>query len=163
VNYEKPEKTCQGKTRKTLVRYSHLKRAFYSTVRNDYNREYYFEVTGNLCTSGGEKIEGTKYIVDPPAHGFAVFHVRSHSVESFEVHFDYSKHDIRNYDLFLALPPFEAPPPLNVAMFTPRRFSSWDKIFCANNGFCHCAAGMQSGAGAASCVAHCGAASTCYV
>jgi hypothetical protein len=40
-----------------------------STVRNDYDREYYFAVTGNLYTSGGEKIEGTKYITDPQHTG----------------------------------------------------------------------------------------------
>jgi hypothetical protein len=82
-----------------------------SVVRNDYDREYYFAITGNLYTSGGEKIDGTKYITDPPANGFAVVHVLSHSIESFEIHFDYSKHDIQNYDLFLAFPPFDEPPP----------------------------------------------------
>ena len=40
-----------------------------STVRNDYDREYYFAITGNLYTSGGEKIEGTKYITDPQQMG----------------------------------------------------------------------------------------------
>jgi hypothetical protein len=74
-----------------------------STVRNDYDREYYFAVTGNLYTSGGEKIEGTKYITDPPAHGFAVVHVPSHWTESFEIHFDYSKQDVRNYRPILGL------------------------------------------------------------
>jgi len=82
-----------------------------STVRNDYDREYYFAITGNLYTSGGEKIDGTKYVIDPPANGFVVVHVLSHSIESFEIHFDYSKHDIQNYDLFLAFPPFDEPPP----------------------------------------------------
>ena len=82
-----------------------------NTVRNDYDREYYFAITGNLYTSGGEKIEGTKYITDPPANGFVVVHVLSHSIESFEIHFNYSKQDIRNYDLFLAYPPFDVPPP----------------------------------------------------
>jgi hypothetical protein len=82
-----------------------------SVVRNDYGREYYFAITGNLYTSGGEKIDGTKYITDPPANGFVVVHVFSHSVESFEIHFDYLKRDIQNYDLFLAFPPFDEPPP----------------------------------------------------
>jgi len=82
-----------------------------NTVRNDYDREYYFAITGNLLTSGGEKIEGAKYITDPPANGFVVVHVLSHSIESFEIHFNYSKQDIRNYDLFLAYPPFDVPPP----------------------------------------------------
>ena len=83
----------------------------HSTVRNDYDREHYFAITGNLYTSGGEKIEGTKYITDPPANGFVVVYALSHSIESFEIHFDYSKHDIQNYDLFLAFPPFDEPPP----------------------------------------------------
>lgn len=82
-----------------------------NTVRNDYDRGYYFAITANLYTSGGEKLEGTKHITDPPGHGFAVVHVLSHSIESFEIHFNYSKQDIRNYDLFLAFPPFEVPPP----------------------------------------------------
>lgn len=82
-----------------------------NTVRNDYDTEYYFAVTANLYTSAGEKLEGTKYITDPPGYGFTVVHVPSHSIENFTIHFNYSKQDIQNYELFLAFPPYEAPPP----------------------------------------------------
>lgn len=82
-----------------------------STIRNDYDRDYYFAITANLYTSNGEKLEGTKYVADSPGYGFAVVHVPSQSVEFFEIHFNYSKQDVKNYSLLLAFPPLDSPPP----------------------------------------------------
>jgi hypothetical protein len=82
-----------------------------STVRNDYDRYYYFAITANLYTSNGEKLEGTKYVTDPPGYGFAVVYVPSQSVENFDIHFNYSKQDVKDFTLLLAFPPMDTPPP----------------------------------------------------
>jgi len=79
-------------------------------VRNDYDREYYFAITGDLYTSKGEKLAGTDYIFDPPVGEFTVIHVPAYSVETFELHFKYEGQNIERYDLFLYMEPQETPP-----------------------------------------------------
>ena len=80
------------------------------TIRNDYEKDYYFAITGYLYTSKGEKLEGSKYIFDPPIGEFAVTYVPAHGIGTFEMHFKYEGRDIESYDLFLYMEPQETPP-----------------------------------------------------
>ncbi len=82
-----------------------------NTVRNDYDKDYYFSITADLHTSNGEKLKGAEYITDAPGYGFAVVYVPSHETKNFELHFNYSKQDIKHYELFLAYEPYDSPPP----------------------------------------------------
>lgn len=80
-------------------------------VRNDYEKEYYFAITGDLYTSKGEKLAGTDYIFDLPVGEFTEVQVPAHSVETFELHFKYEGQDIERCDLFLYMEPQETPAP----------------------------------------------------
>jgi len=80
------------------------------TIRNDYDRDYYFSITADLYNSEGEKV-GIILTDNAPFHGFTVAYVRSGHTGYFEMHVKYDKKDIKNYDLFLKYRPHERPPP----------------------------------------------------
>lgn len=80
-------------------------------IRNDYDRGYYFAITGDLYTSEGERLRGPDYILDHPMGEFTVTYVPANGFGTFELHFKYEKQDIANYTLCLAMEPQENPPP----------------------------------------------------
>ena len=79
-------------------------------VINNYDRDYYFAISGDLFTSEGEKLKGTDYLMNEPIGEFALLHVSSFEHEFFELFFKYEGQDIESYDLFLALEPQDSPP-----------------------------------------------------
>lgn len=80
-------------------------------IRNDYDKDYYFAITGNLFTSKGEVLRGPDYIFDHPMGEFTVVHASAHDFGTFELHFKYEGRDIERYTLVLAMEPQENPPP----------------------------------------------------
>jgi hypothetical protein len=80
------------------------------TIRNDYDKDYYFAITANAYNIAGEKI-GPILTANSPQPGFSVVHVNKGSVASFELQLKYDAKDVSNYDLLLALEPSEMPPP----------------------------------------------------
>ncbi len=80
-------------------------------IRNDYDREYYFAITGDLYTSKGERLRGPDYILDGPIGEFTVTYAPANDFGIFELHFKYEKQDIEKYILCLAMEPQEIPPP----------------------------------------------------
>ena len=79
-------------------------------VINNYDKDYYFAISGDLFTSEGEKLAGIDYIVNEPVGEFAVLQVPSFELEMFELFFKYDGKDIESYDLYLALEPQYSPP-----------------------------------------------------
>ena len=80
-------------------------------VINNYDRDYYFAISGNLFTSKGEKLKGTDYVMNEPIGEFALLQVSSFEHGIFELFFKYERRDIESYDLFLVLEPQDTPPP----------------------------------------------------
>jgi len=80
-------------------------------VINNYDRNYYFAISGNLFTSEGEKLKGTDYVMNEPIGEFALLHVSSFEHGFFELFFKYEGRDIESYDLVLVLEPQDSPPP----------------------------------------------------
>lgn len=70
-------------------------------IRNDYEREYYLAVTGDLYTSKGEKIEGSQSITSSPVKVFAVTQLPADGSGDFELNFKHEGRDIERYDIFL--------------------------------------------------------------
>jgi len=80
-------------------------------VLSNYDRDFYFAISGDLFTFEGEKLEGTDYLMNYPVGEFTVLHVSSSSHGIFGLFFKYDGLDIESYDLFLALEPHDSPPP----------------------------------------------------
>ena len=79
-------------------------------IINNYDKDFYFAISGDLFTSEGEKLEGTEYIMNGPIGEFALLHVPSFENRIFELVFKYDGQDIESYDLFLVLEPQDSPP-----------------------------------------------------
>jgi len=79
------------------------------TIRNDYDKDYWFAITGDVYNSKGESI-GPILTEHSPHPGFTVTYADSGAVESFEMRIKYDAKDIVRYDLFLAWQPTEIPP-----------------------------------------------------
>jgi hypothetical protein len=80
------------------------------TIRNDYDKEYYFCITADVYNSKGEKIEPV-LTINSPQPGFTVEKVNSAAVGFFEIQIKHDAKDIVSYDLFIAFEPTETPPP----------------------------------------------------
>ncbi|HLE75398.1 MAG TPA: hypothetical protein VI864_05065 [Candidatus Bathyarchaeia archaeon] len=86
------------------------------TIRNDYDKDYYFAITADVYNSKGEIIGpfGSEWPIltsSAPMPGFTVAHVHSGAVGSFEMQIKYDAEDIVSYTLFLAWQPTEIHPP----------------------------------------------------
>ena len=80
------------------------------TIRNDYDKDYYFAITANVHNFAGDKIEPV-LTVNSPHPGFTLTHFDKGSVGFFELQIKYDEKDIANYDLYIAFEPSEVPPP----------------------------------------------------
>jgi hypothetical protein len=80
------------------------------TIRNDYDKDYYFGITADVYNSKGEKIEPI-LTINSPQPGFTLEKVNSDAVGVFEIQTQYDEKDIASYDLFIAFEPTETPPP----------------------------------------------------
>jgi len=80
------------------------------TIRNDYDKDYYFAITANVYNSAGDKIEPV-LTINSPHPGFALTKINKDSTSSFELQIKYESKDVVNYDLFIAFEPSEVPPP----------------------------------------------------
>jgi hypothetical protein len=80
------------------------------TVRNEYDRDYYFCVTTEAHNSTGAKI-GPILTVNSPQPGFTAAEVNSNSTGAFAIQIRYAGEDVVDYELFLAFEPSEVPPP----------------------------------------------------
>ncbi len=80
------------------------------TIRNDYDKDYYFGITANVYNSAGDKIEPV-LTINSPHPGFALTKIDKDSTGTFELQIKYEGKDIVNYDLFIAFEPSEVPPP----------------------------------------------------
>ena len=79
-------------------------------VINNYNRDYYFAISGDLFTSEGEKLEGIDYLMNEPVGEFTTLYVSSFDHGVFKLFFKHDGQDIESYALFLALEPQGSPP-----------------------------------------------------
>ena len=79
------------------------------TIRNDYDKDYYFAITANVYNSAGD-IEPV-LTINSPHPGFALTKIDKDSTSSFELQIKYDGKDVVNYDLFIAFEPSEVPPP----------------------------------------------------
>ncbi len=80
------------------------------TMRNDYDKDYYFAITTDVYTAAGDKIEPV-LTVNSPHPGFALIKIDKGSTGMFELQIKYTGRDVVNYDLFIAFEPSEVPPP----------------------------------------------------
>ena len=80
------------------------------TIRNEYDKDYYFAITAHVYNSTGNKIEPV-LTINSPQPGFTVTQVNKGSTGFFEIQIKYDGKDIANYDLFIAFEPTETPPP----------------------------------------------------
>ena len=80
------------------------------TIRNDYDKDYYFAITANVHNSAGDKIEPV-LTINSPHPGFTLTHFDKGSVGFFELQIKYDGKDMANYDLYIAFEPSEVPPP----------------------------------------------------
>lgn len=80
------------------------------TIRNDYDKDYYFGITANVQNAAGDKIEPV-LTINSPHPGFALTKIDKDSTGSFELQIKYETKDVANYDLFIAFDPSEVSPP----------------------------------------------------
>ncbi len=80
------------------------------TIRNDYDKDYYFAITANVYNAAVDKIEPV-LTVNSPHPGFALTKIDKDSTVIFELQIKYEGRDVVNYDLFIAFEPSEVPPP----------------------------------------------------
>lgn len=80
-------------------------------VLNNYFKDYFFTISGDLYRSNGEKLVGSNYIMNRPMGEFVVLHVSLSERGIFELVFKYDGQDIESYDLYLAYEPEDYPPP----------------------------------------------------
>jgi len=80
------------------------------TIRNDYDKDYYFSLTADVLNSGGEKI-GPILTVESPQPGFTVAFVEKGATGHFTMQIKYEPKDIADYSLFVAFEPYDSPPP----------------------------------------------------
>jgi hypothetical protein len=79
------------------------------TLRNDYDKDYYFGITANVYNAAGDKIEPV-LTISSPHPGFALTKIDKDSTGIFELQIKYEGKDVVNYDLFIAFEPSEVPP-----------------------------------------------------
>jgi len=80
------------------------------TIRNYYDKDYFFAITADAYNSEGETI-GPILTESAPMPGFTVTYANSGAEAFFEIQIKYDAKDIVNYTLFLAWQPTEMPPP----------------------------------------------------
>lgn len=80
------------------------------TIRNDYDKDYFFCIGANVYNSKGEKVEPILTIYSPGLD-FTVAFAKSGSTGDFLIQLPYGRKDIKSYDLFIAYNPEETPPP----------------------------------------------------
>lgn len=79
------------------------------TIRNEYDKDYYFGITANVYNSTGEKI-GPILTINSPMPSFTVSQAHSNSEGFFEIRIKYAAKDIVSYTLFVAFEPTVTPP-----------------------------------------------------
>ncbi len=80
------------------------------TIRNDYDKDYYFAITANVHNTAGEKIEPILTITSPQP-GFSITQINKGATGFFELQLEYAAKDVSGYELFVALEPSDIPPP----------------------------------------------------
>ncbi|MGD6805839.1 MAG: hypothetical protein ACQCN4_02645 [Candidatus Bathyarchaeia archaeon] len=80
------------------------------TIRNDYDKDYYFGITANVNNAAGDKIEPI-LTINSPHPGFTLTKIDKDSTGYFELQIKYEGKDIVNYNLFIAFEPSEVAPP----------------------------------------------------
>ena len=80
------------------------------TIRNDYDKYYFFAITADVYNSKGETI-GPILTSHASKPGFTVTYAHRGAKAFFEIQIKYDAKDIVNYTLFLAWQPTEIPPP----------------------------------------------------
>jgi hypothetical protein len=80
------------------------------TIRNDYEKDYYFCITADVTNSKGEKIEPI-LTIDSPHPGFTIAYAEKDANGNFKIQIKYDAKDIMDYELFVAFEPYETPPP----------------------------------------------------
>ena len=78
------------------------------TVRNDYDKDYYFAITAKVYNSTGGKI-GPILNANSPMPGISVTKIDSGSIGSFEIEIRYAVKDVADYNLFLMFEPTDIP------------------------------------------------------
>lgn len=79
------------------------------TIKNDYNKDFYFSITADVYNSKEEKIEPI-LTINSPRPSFTVAYAKSGSRGFFEIRIKYDEKDIIRYELFIAFEPTEKPP-----------------------------------------------------
>jgi hypothetical protein len=77
------------------------------TIRNDYDRGYYFWLTANIFNNTGDNIGDLS--INPEKTGFNECYLfyQNNSIRSFEIRVKYNKTDISSYNLIIASNPTE--------------------------------------------------------
>ena len=75
------------------------------TVRNDYDKDIYFWLAGNIYDSNGIKVGNVLPGHFEPGFNFPYLNVKNSSTESFEMRVIYQNKDIEYYSIYLPMAP----------------------------------------------------------
>jgi len=79
------------------------------TIRNDYDKGYYFCITADVYNSKGEKVEPILTIHSPVPY-FTVAYAKRGSAGVFVIQIPYEGKDVEGYRLWIIYNPMETPP-----------------------------------------------------